>query len=264
MAIGTPTSIGTGTATSTNIGGGGQSVITTSAQVNVGEFIIVGFGRNDFSDELSSVSDSAGNTYSIVAHRGSADPDPPSAYLAVAKCTSQLNAGGTITGQYASSFSSTRLAAAMKVTGLADSPFDKQAVGCTDTAAQAAAWTTAATAALAQADELAVAVAMSLPTGALRTSTPGGSMVELAGHDFGSGLVSLVMQYQILASASAFTASGTWSGVTNWTAVLATFKGATGGTPQNKSLTSATETDAAQALSKSKAWAKTGTLIVGP
>lgn len=50
MAIGTPTSIGTGTATSTNIGGGGQSVITTSAQVNVGEFIIVGFGRNDFSD----------------------------------------------------------------------------------------------------------------------------------------------------------------------------------------------------------------------
>lgn len=62
MAIGTPTGIGS-TQTASNVGA--SVALTTTAAVVAGDSIIVVVASNTTSRTLSSVTDSAGNTYSI-------------------------------------------------------------------------------------------------------------------------------------------------------------------------------------------------------
>lgn len=213
MAIGTPTSIGSATDTGT-----ATLQLTTTGTAVVGDTILIFAGSRG--NQVSSVADSAGNTYAIdvQAVNGIA-----TAAVIRARVTSQLTAGGTITITYDTS-ALYYMMGAVVVSGLDATPLDQtQNTG----AFGATSWTSGSTATTTVADELIFGggAAGFVAT----TSTPGASQTEL--FDLQSTSNTYACNYRIVSSTGAYEISGTWgAGPSEQVAVVATYKAAAGGT----------------------------------
>lgn len=208
--IGTPVALGN------NGGVGGSSTtvtLTTTANAPAGAAIIVGVYAPSTTISLLSVADSAGNTYAIDASRV---PAALARRVYIASCPNPVNLplGGTITATYSASLSGIKNIAALSCSGLLlTGAFDKSS----GNDANSNTWSTGTTAALAQANELAVAFACSSSGTASTTAAP---FDELA--DFSTNRC--VLAYDITTATTGVSATGTW-GANEWAAVVATYKG---------------------------------------
>lgn len=215
MAIGTPVNIGSGAAESS-----GNSVsMTLTAGVPVGEHVLVAGGCDGAGRVLSSVTDSRGNTYQIDHQTnnmtGSANPS----FVASARVTTALQVGDTITATWATSFFSTRTAAAVKVSGLASSSWLDQHAGGHTQSTGTDPTPSVATPTTTQADEI-VWGAIYFNSGS--AATPGTNYTEV--HDFaGSGGRRLATEYRIISATGAQTVDWTIPDVHSAIAV-ATYK----------------------------------------
>lgn len=120
MAIGTPTTLGSATGTDT----GATRVITTSAAHSAGEEIIVACFHGTSGFTVTSVADSAGNTYTLIGSQfTTAAPTGNTTCTAIYRSagTNALASGQTITVTWSSSIFSNRAAAALKCSGVDDS-----------------------------------------------------------------------------------------------------------------------------------------------
>lgn len=217
MAIGTPVSLGTPVASSTSLT---TIPLTTTSTVAAGDGIVVAIGYT--TGTVSSVADTNGNTYTVdrVQLNGAAG-------VAIAACpqSAGLASGGVITVTY-SVAQNRRYIAAWSVSGLASPAIDK-VTGANQF--NATAWSSGATAALAQADEIVFGA--SIMHGVTSTSTAGATYTELADWTL-AAIGSLTVEYKIVAATTAVTATGTWaaaSGADNAT-LVATYKGAAAAT----------------------------------
>lgn len=199
-------------------------VLTTTATAVVGEFIVVLLGSHR-TGILSSVVDSAGNTYALDVNTTSGQNS--NFYIASAQVTTQLTSGGTITATWAAGVANRLMGAASFNSIVTSSALDKTAK---QNQTNTAAWSSGATATTAQADELVIGGG-TINSAAVRTSTPDASLTEL--FDLGtSDAVSLTGAYKIVSSTGTYTANGTWSAVpatTLETSAVATYKAAVGG-----------------------------------
>lgn len=208
MAIGTPLTLG-----SFNVGGSATTVtLTTTADAPAGHAIIVGVYAASTTISLSSVTDSAGNTYVIDASR---IPATLARRVYIASCLNPVNLplGGTITATYSASLSGIKNITALTCSGLKLTGAFDQTSG---NDANSNTWSTGTTPTLSQADELAVAFACSSSGTASTTSAP---FTELA--DFSTNRC--VMAYNITSATTGIGASGTW-GSNEWGAVIATYR----------------------------------------
>lgn len=228
MAIGTPTNVGTGFAANT-----ATTVTITGVTAAVGDLLIV-FGGNDGDTAgITSVSDSAGNTYTAdvanVIGGDGAGSDQGVGRVFSSVLTSALSAG-TITVTKGGSGSWDKFAAAIKVTGSWDSTrVDKTSVGRATTGAS---WSSGATASTTVADELVMGFAFlnNGNSGTAVSSTPGTGFTEIHDNDTGN-FITYTTEYKIVAATGTQTATGTWAGLTNrpWGAIVVTYKEASSG-----------------------------------
>jgi hypothetical protein len=221
--VATVTSLGTNAAT----GAAASIVMTVTASVSVGEFIVVGEGIFG-SRATHTVVDSAGNTYT---QRALANQRCGGF---IAPCTSALTSGvSTITAAWGGGTDPARTIGAAKVTGSSICTFDVAATANGSTAA----WNGGTTAATSAADELIVGIC-SCDSAAAATSTPAGVYNELFDVTNG-GAFQLTMVYKIVAATGAQSAGGTWtSSGWAWNANTMTFQidAAGGGGPTVKQL----------------------------
>lgn len=251
MAIGTPTNAGT-----SFISSSGTTATLTGVTAAVGDLLVVTAGL-DGGVVPSSVTDSAGNTYTadITAVR---DSGFITAGVFSTVVTSALTSG-TITVTY-SGLSGTwdKYVAAIKITGSWDSSrVDKTATGQATTGAT---WSSGATAATTVADEVVLGFGyMGINNNSTAiSSTPGTGYTEI--HDVDTGLfVAYTSEYKIVNATGAQTASGTWAGLTtrHWIAFAITYKEAGGGTAQQLAATIASVAHMTAALSVGKPLAST-------
>lgn len=235
MAIGTPVSLGS-QASTTNVS---TTVLTTSAGVTAGDSIIVQFGMDSSTRTLSSVTDSAGNTYNI--DQGGSTTGRRM-YIASCHNANALASGQTITATTDAATSSQRTVSAFTVSGLAtSSTLDK----VNNNSGTSATWTSGATGTLSQADELAVGACWHQSANA---HTPDSGWSEA--FDISSGLRRHVVQYQVTSATTSLTAGATNSPSSSgsYAAAIATYKGSGGG-PVALSLSSAATADGTLALS---------------
>lgn len=211
MAIGTPVTLGSAT-----IGGTPTTLtLTTAAAVTAGDSIVVAIYIPSATTTLSSVTDSAGNTYAIdiqYKHTG----QPRRVCLASCHNATALASGGTITATMSAATSGSKGISALTCSGLqTSSTLDKTA----SDEGSSTTWATGSTGTLTQADELAVGFAASVSGTASTTTSP---WVEL--EDFSSQRNVLV--YQVVSATTALNAGGTWGNAV-WVGVISTYKGAT-------------------------------------
>lgn len=192
--------------------------LTTTGAVAAGSSIFVMWFVASPTVTLSSIVDSAGNTYTVDTSVLNAAAAGAEGRIAIASCHNvvALPLGGTITATD-SGTSQLRTLAALKSSGLASSAvLDKTGTGTGATAA----WATAATAALTQANEVAIYAVANIVD--VTVNTPGAGFIDVL--DYGSGSRRFAFGYRIVASTDAVTAAGTM-GVDQWAAALATYKG---------------------------------------
>lgn len=229
MAIGTPVALGSASNTAT----GTSVALTTTGSSPAGASILCAVTVNNGAAVLSSVTDSAGNTYAvdITRNRGGSSP-----YVAIASChnAAALAAGGTITATFTASLTQAKTVVAQSVTGLATSGTLDRTGSNSGTAANT--WTSGTTGTLAQADEILLSVAMN--SGG-RTNTPATNWTELA-DALDADSVAYVVQYRIVSATTALDEGGTLSGSANYSAAVATYKGSSGAATVAASTSSAT------------------------
>lgn len=193
-----PTDLGTNSSTAS----GTTVAVTVTDSAAVGDTVLVAFALRRNDRTLSTVVDSAGNTYTIDKTQAAATNV---GYVALARSvlTTALTSGvSTITATFSgTATTSVRMIAAAKVTAAALTA-DQNA-----SAAHAAttAWNTGNTPQTTVADELLFGVACSDDT---TTSTAGSSTTEL--HDFTSNVLILTTVYRILTVTGTYAASGTF------------------------------------------------------
>lgn len=214
MAIGTPVTLGTATN-----GVGSTTTLTTTAAVAAGDLIIAVIYVPDATQSLSTVTDTAGNTYVIdVSKRHTTDT---ARYIAIASCLNAIAmaAGGTITWTTTGSVSGIKGVTAATVSGVAaSSALDKTSTndGSSTT------WSTGSSGTLSQADEIAFGLAFSLQSAT--SNTPDAGWTELADFSPQSGR-RLVLEHQVVSATTALNAGGT-VGNAVWVGALATYKAA--------------------------------------
>lgn len=220
MAIGAPTSIGSAQVLD---GGSTTRAFTLTSAVAAGQFIIVAVAAANVSGISVTFSDTK-NTYATDVQNTAT-----TSFVAIgsAQVTTALTTSDVITATFSAS-EAARMIVGVQVAGIASaSALDKSTSGT----GTAVGWSSGATAATTQADELVVAACTNDSTAA-ETSTPGGSFTEL--FDFStSSALNMTFVYQIVAATGAQTGSGTWtnSGSRTWGAAVATYKGSTARVP---------------------------------
>lgn len=225
MAIGTPADLG-----GKNIAASANTntvALTTTVAADPGDTIIVKVMSSTIGRVLSSVADSAGNTYTvdITSNDGTNDGN---VYICSAPVTTQLPIGGTITATFASSLTSIRGIMAMKVSGVASAGrLDRTAVGTNTTSG----WSAVDSAPTTQADELLVGAAVfaSTQTGVPGTHFAGGTTYNEI-FDFNGQAKTFYGEWLVVSSTGTFRAAGTWSASgARWFAAFASYKADSGG-----------------------------------
>jgi hypothetical protein len=238
VPIGTPTSIGS----ATNSGGGGTTLaITTTGAVSIGDHVILGIGH-EVNSAITSVVDTRSNTWQQDNTR-SESTNVANVKIWSCKVTTAIQTSDTITITFTSG-QTTREAHAFSVSGLASSSWLDQIGGANGFGAAPSGVTPATT----QADELVFGVVRY--DNAADTFTAGSGFTELTAVSTASDTTSF--EYKIVAATGAQTINGTFGGNQSFALAGATYKG--GSVPIEKTLTYATETDAAQALTWSKTY----------
>lgn len=220
MAIGTPSSLGWANSKVSS----STLAMTVTANVSVGQFIVVAFTCTSGNARTVAFSDSAGNTWATDVSQSTTS----GVWIGSAQVTNALTSGvSTITATISGGASVSRLICAAQVSGIATSTaFDKGA----STSGTSTSWSSGATAATTQADELVIG-ACGWDSTATETSTPGGSYTELFDFD-NTGASELTMTYLIVSATGAQTATGTLtnSGSRTTAMAVATYKGAASST----------------------------------
>jgi formylmethanofuran dehydrogenase subunit C len=213
MAIGTPTAIGQNATSSSAT----SLVITTTAAVPAGAMIFLEIANHNSAAVVpSSVTDSAGNSYTLVS---AANSSSVSETLAYALNASALASGQTITITFPSSRNAA--AAAYSVTGIATaSAADQQATNTTGSGASPSVGPTGTTT---QADELVIGL---FGYGNSRTFTPGSGYTALATIESTGTVRGTTGEYKIVSATGAQTADGTFNSSATYAGVIVTFKGA--------------------------------------
>jgi hypothetical protein len=214
---------------STTDSGGTTHEITTTATATVGQHIVVGFGWFGAATTVSSVTDSAGNTYSVDIQ----GVNGMSIAVCSAPVTSQLTSGGTITITMNDSNADWQASRAATFSGIATASY----VNSTDV--EGFSDQNMATAATASTDDSVIVGACAMRDVTDRSFTPGTNHTQIA-TDLKGGSNNFAMQYRILTSASTFNSSGAWSGTDfqNSAAAHVIYKGAVGGqTPPYRNVT---------------------------
>jgi hypothetical protein len=211
----------------TEVASGDNSiVVTTSATASVGERIVVHIGYFEAAATISSVTDSAGNTYAVEI---TANQSSTRAAVATAHVTTQLASSGTITVTFSNTDPIWRNAVAHTVTGVASSSYT-DGTGTEENAAADAAWDTSDTTTTVADAIIVGCCTFRDPTN--RTHTPATNITEVnpeqvvANHNF-------VAVYRVLTATGTYDVGGTWSGTdfAHSAAVHVVLKGDTGPPP---------------------------------
>lgn len=215
MAIGTPTGLGTNTATA-----GTTVTLTTSATAPSGSLIILTYGWGTAAGSPGTISTVSGGGLTWVtdvsqAFSGGADWG----YAVIsAQAPSGLASGTAIT--ITISFSAFgHLVAGLYCTGLATStPKD---ISDGQGQASATAWDTTATTTTV-ADTLVIGGSV---TDGTKTNTPSGGATELYDFQYATEAWALCTEYKILSATASTSLTGTWSGgAANCTSAFAAYK----------------------------------------
>lgn len=200
-----------------NAVGATTNVLTTSGfAAPPGSLIVVTVSFATVADTLTSVSDSAGNTYVVLENETGTGIGVGWAYCV--NSTTNLPIGGTITGTFGGSV--TTELTANYVTGIVlVGPVDVSAKTSNGLAATAAA--SVATGTLSQANEILFAV-IGAPT-TFGAVTFGGSWLAAIGA--GAATPALAVGYQIVASTASVAWAPTWVNAVNYVSDLISFKG---------------------------------------
>lgn len=213
MAIGTPTDVGNAATTGTAVL---TFSITLTANIAAGSLILASIvNHNTAAVVPDSVTDTAGNAYTLISAANSAAVTAALAYCSNALA---LSAGDTITVTY----STTRHIAmrAYSVSGIASSAID---VSATQTAGSGTSASVGPTGSTAQADELVFATWGYQNS---RTFTAGSGYTAGTKDETTSTIRGRVAEWKIVSATGAQTADGGWSSATTHAGVVATFKGA--------------------------------------
>ncbi len=212
-----------GTGATGNLEGLDGCELTTVADVAVGDLIFVAC---EFPDVLgvatvTSVSDSAGNTYALLpSKRHSTDG---SRYIASAAClgaTNAMSTGGTIEFAGSTVVSSFKRITAAKSSGIAASQLDRSSTA----EGTSTPWATGSTGGLSDPDEIvfAYAIGRGIFFSGTPANTPGGSYAET--YNGYAANIETVVQYDVLSGdASAQNPGGSWDTYSWWLAIAATF-----------------------------------------
>lgn len=213
MAIGTPTAIGQNSTSSA----ASSLAITTTAAVPAGAMIVLEIANHNSASVVpSSVTDSAGNTYTLIS---SINSSAVSETLAYALNATALASGSTITITFPSARNAA--AAAYYVTGIATaSAVDQQASNTTGSSATPSVGPTSATT---QADELIIGL---FGYSNSRTFTPGSGYTALATVESTGTVRGTTGEYKIVSATGAQTADGTFNSSATFAGLIVTFKGA--------------------------------------
>lgn len=214
MAVGTPTTLG-----NTVVGGTpGTLPHVTTAAVTSGDSIIVGVYIPSATTTLVSVTDTAGNVYTI-DHQYKHSAQPRRVCLASCHGAIALPLGGTITATMSAVTSGTKGICALTCAGIRGNATALDQTG--EAEGSSATWSSGASGVLERADELAVAFAASA-SGTASTTDAGFTELE----DFNTQRN--LLAYKQCVDTTSVTASGTWANAV-WVGVIATYKGLTPG-----------------------------------
>lgn len=216
MALGTPVSVGVTAPASAN---SATVTHTTAGAIPAAATAVIIVGSSTTNRPLSSVTDSAGNTWTIAVDEPHSVSSTNVA-LAFIYLPSGLASGTTITATYASSVLSTRGMAVLYIPGRGE--IDRTT--SRESATNSAAWTSNATSATTASGCVAVGGGY-LATASSNSNTTGSSPAFTELHDNNGGSRTLTSQYATgISSGTAVTAGGTWANISAWTAVVAVFK----------------------------------------
>ncbi len=218
MAIGTPIER---YAVRAGFNGSVQAInpATTIAAGTTAIMIAHGVGVSVNGDNvLVSVTDSAGNTWTVDHTYGPVASDANAISFASGRIVTQVTNADTVTLTWAVSGNVQRTIWIQEVSGLATSSrFDASA----DATAISGSPSAGPTAALAQADE--IVFCSSGNNTATSTWTKGATYTDVTTPSIGS--IS-ALEYKIVSSVAAVTGDGTWAPPVRWNASVATYKGA--------------------------------------
>lgn len=225
--ISTPTNLGTATSSS---GAATSLSITTGATVPAGATILLAtyltLVSSSGSAGVTSISDSAGNTYTAVdsgaAVKNTAVGGPMVCYIA--NNVNQLNSGSSITINFASGQQSILMAASY-VTGLTASPVDKINNSTVSTTGSGA---TVSTGTLSQPSEIVIGMMAALDQTSLSfTQASGFTTMTGPANVSNSNLSGFQWGYQIVSSTSSvsYTPSASLSGTFVWGEDVFSLKG---------------------------------------
>lgn len=225
MAIGTPADVGSNATTGTVVT---SLAITLSSGVAAGSLILVAIANHNSAAFVpDAVTDTAGNTYTIVS---AANSNAVTANLAYCANAAALSAGNTITVTY----STTRHIAmrAYSVSGAAASAFDQSATNAAGSGTSASVGPTGTTT---QANELVFAVFgyQNSKTFTAGTGYTAGTKTETT-----STIRGVIAEWKTVSATGTQTADGSWNSSTTYAAVVGTFKeGATDPAPRRMAIT---------------------------
>jgi hypothetical protein len=192
--------------------------------VPAGKLAILRFGYQSDTVTISSVTDDAGNTWSVAVSVHSASGDNQTSAIAYLVVPAGGLSGATVT----ITLSATSTLAGHVAYFDSDTGWPSQATVLDKTSGLntglVTAWTSNATATTTQADELLVGVAYS--GGAINggTSTPGSGWTEENEQVLTNSGYELVTEWQKVTSTGAYAATGTWSAAEIAACCIATFK----------------------------------------
>lgn len=219
MAIGTPADVGNNATSGTAVT---SLAITLSSGIAAGSLILVAIANHNSAAVVpDSVTDTAGNTYTILS---AANSNAVTANLAYCANALALSAGDTITVTY----SVTRHIAmrAYSVSGAATaSVLDQQATNAAGTGTSASVGPTGTTT---QANELVFAVFGYQNS---KTFTAGGPYTAGTKTETTSTIRGVIAEWKTVSATGAQTADGSWNSATTYAAVVGTFKEAVTGAP---------------------------------
>lgn len=252
MSIGAPTLLGSANATS---GVAATLAMTTTADSPVGSLVIVAVAYRSAS-AISSVTDSAGNTYS----GDTQTTNTVSVRLFWSVITTDLPSGGTITATYASS-TSAKIITAIVIAGCATSSPADAMVSATGTSTGPS--VTSGTLTLTNGSEIAIGVVVANGT---ETWSPEGTGFTGIGSVPQSTVMALHWAYQTVSSNTALTYAPTMSASVAWAAQIQGFYAAASGstvTGAGTASAAATAAGVGAALASAAGTASTSALASG-
>lgn len=220
VPIGTPASVYNNFVTGTT---GTSDTYTTTGTVATGDLVVIAVAQNQAATArtVSSVADSAGNTYTQATTSGLIGSQAEGSLWYKANATA-MAIGGTITVTWSGATSALNAKAvqAIKIsTGIAASPLDKvQNAGSVSSSSASL-----VTATLSQANEIAIGVSAVFPGTQPAYTQPSGFTNALTLAVTGNGPVNL--DYKVTSATTAVTYAPAWGSAGINVEALATFKG---------------------------------------